>query len=125
MALNIPEGNQHVMPYLILPNALNFSQFVQDVFGATETVKHLHTDGSLRHAQIIIGDSTIMFANSTDRFPPMTAGLFIYVANADESYQKALDAGCTSVMEPADQDYGRACGVLDPFGNTWWITVVR
>ena len=125
MALNIPEGNQHVMPYLILPNALNFSQFVQDVFGATETVKHLHTDGTLRHAQIIIGDSTIMFANSTDRFPPMTAGLFIYVANADESYQKALDAGCTSVMEPADQDYGRACGVLDPFGNTWWITGAR
>ena len=125
MALNIPEGNQHVIPYLILPNALNFSQFVQDVFGATETVKHLHTDGSLMHAQVIIGDSTIMFANSTDRFPPMTAGLFIYVANADESYQKALDAGCTSVMEPADQDYGRACGVLDPFGNTWWITGAR
>lgn len=125
MALNIPEGNNHVMPYLILQGAAKFSDFVQKVFGARETMRHMNNDESLMHGQVIIGDSTLMFADSTERYPPMTAGLFIYVADADETYRKALDAGCSSVMEPADQEYGRACGVKDQFGNTWWITGVR
>ena len=45
--------------------------------------------------------------------------------NADESYKKAIDEGATTVMELSDQDYGRTCGVSDPFGNTWWITSVK
>jgi uncharacterized glyoxalase superfamily protein PhnB len=44
------------------------------------------------------------------------------VSDADRSYAAALAAGATSVMSPADQDYGRSCGVKDTNGNTWWIT---
>ncbi len=63
-----------------------------------------------------------MFADSTEDFKPRPAGLFIYVADADETYKTAIDAGATSIMEPANQSYGRSCGVADIFGNTWWIT---
>ena len=66
-----------------------------------------------------------MFADTTDKFKTSNAGLFIYVENADESYKKAIDEGATTVMELSDQDYGRTCGVSDPFGNTWWITSVK
>ncbi len=54
----------------------------------------------------------------------MNAGMFIYVDDADTAYQKALTAGATTVegQEPSDKEYGRACGIKDPFGNTWWIT---
>ena len=55
---------------------------------------------------------------------PATANMFVYVDNADARYKKAIDAGSETVMEPADQDYGRSCGVTDPFGNVWWITSV-
>jgi len=55
---------------------------------------------------------------------PLTASLFIYVNNADFSYAKALELGCTSVMELSDQPYGRTCGVKDVFGNVWWITSI-
>jgi uncharacterized glyoxalase superfamily protein PhnB len=51
--------------------------------------------------------------------------MFVYVDNADEIYQKALQEGAVSIMEPADQSYGRSCGVEDPYGNTWWITSVK
>ena len=44
--------------------------------------------------------------------------------NLSAADEKALQAGATSVMPPADQDYGRSCGVKDPCGNTWWITSV-
>lgn len=41
---------------------------------------------------------------------------------ADAVYERALKAGATSIMEPADQFYGdRHGGVTDPFGNQWWI----
>jgi len=55
---------------------------------------------------------------------PQPAGLFIYVENADEGFRKAKEAGAQVIMEPVDREYGRSCGVKDPFGNTWWITSV-
>ncbi len=124
MAINIPEGLNHVMPYLILQNADKFLEFVKTVFGAEENSMHRNEDGTIMHAQVKIGDSVLMFADSRQPWMPMPAGMFIYVANADESFRKALDAGGTVVMELSNQDYGRTCGVKDPCGNTWWITSV-
>ena len=63
-----------------------------------------------------------MFADSTEQYLPMPAGLFIYVDDADKTYQSALDNGATAVTELANQSYGRSGGVKDTFGNVWWIT---
>jgi uncharacterized glyoxalase superfamily protein PhnB len=42
--------------------------------------------------------------------------------DVDAVYQRALEAGATSNMEPADQPFGdRIAGVDDTFGNTWYI----
>jgi uncharacterized glyoxalase superfamily protein PhnB len=124
--MEIPSEHQTIMPYLIVPGAEKFSAFMQKVFGAEETFKRLREDEkTVMHAEIKIGNSTIMFADTTNKFKTSNAGLFIYVANADESYKKAIDEGATTVMELSDQDYGRTCGVSDPFGNTWWITSVK
>ncbi|RYE24130.1 MAG: VOC family protein [Sphingobacteriales bacterium] len=123
--LNLPEGYQTVMPYLIIPNAAGFLQFTKDVFGATEKMKRMRDEHTLMHGEVQIGGCTIMFAESTTEYPTQPAGLFICVADADATYQKALDAGATSIMPPADQDYGRSSGVKDPHGNTWWITKAK
>ena len=77
---------------------------------------------TVMHAEIMIGGSTIMFADSTDKFAVRNAGLFIYVNDANETFKKAIDNGSTVVTEMADQSYGRSGGVQDPFGNIWWVT---
>ncbi len=124
--MKIPNTHQTIMPYLILPGAEKFSAFMQKVFGAEETFKRMREDGkTVMHSEIQIGGSTIMFADATDQYKSSPAGLFIYVENADEAYKKAIDEGAATVMELSDQDYGRTCGVADPFGNTWWITSVK
>ena len=77
------------------------------------------------HAEILIEENCIMLGGSTDEWSVMTAGLFIYVADADATYRKALDAGATTVMELSDQSYGRTCGIKDLEGNTWWVTSIK
>ena len=96
--LAIPEGYQRVRPYLIIKNATAFFNFTKKVFEATEKIKIMLDDTHIRHAELHIGESTIMFADSNEEFKPQTAGLFVYVQDADETYSKALAEGAISVM---------------------------
>lgn len=123
--MNIPEGYNRVMPYLIIKNAEAFLDFTQKVFGATEKMKVLREDEqTIMHAEVFIGESTLMFANSTDDFPVMNCNMFIYVENVDGTHNKALELGAANIMAPSNRDYGRSSGITDPFGNTWWLTEV-
>lgn len=121
--MNIPKGHQALMPYLIMEDAAGFIDFIKTVFNAEMTHESIR-DGIVGHCEAQIGGSTIMFSQSRDQWKPATANMFIYVDDADERYKKAVEAGAQTIMEPADQDYGRSCGVTDPFGNVWWITSV-
>ena len=122
----IPEGNQAVMPYLMLKSAADFIRFTQEVFNATTNGDiHKRPDGEgIMHAEVMISGSTIMCCDTRDNWKATPANLFVYVPDADDAYQKALAAGATSVMALSNQEYGRTCGVQDPSGNVWWITTV-
>ncbi len=125
--MKIPPQYNQVMPYLILSGASDFKIFMQRVFGAEDQMTMADDNGSIRHGELKIGESVIMYADTTDQFHSNAAGMFIYVDDADLSYKKALAAGAAPVpgQEPSDKEYGRTCGVTDPFGNTWWITSVK
>jgi uncharacterized glyoxalase superfamily protein PhnB len=124
--MKIPEGYQAVMPYLILINSQAFIDFTQKVFNAELLNKHLRKDGkTIMHAEVQISGSVIMCAESTQEHPLKTSGLFVYVEDADQTYELALKNGAASKAEPANQEYGRSCGVTDPTGNTWWVTSVK
>jgi PhnB protein len=116
------QEQQTVVPYLIIPEAHKFFDFVQKVFNGEEKFRFMNDDQSLMHGEVNIGGSTIMFGDSGEQWQSQPAGLFINVENADETFQKALDNGATVIMGLEDKDYGRTGGVKDPFGNTWWIT---
>ncbi|MCX6620387.1 MAG: VOC family protein, partial [Acidobacteria bacterium] len=74
------------------------------------------------HAVVRIGDSALELSEAHRSFQPLPANLHLYVQDADATYRDALTAGATSTLEPYDAPYGdRASGVIDPFGNTWWI----
>jgi len=63
-----------------------------------------------------------MLADAMMDMKPMPANLYVYVEDADAVFKKALQAGGTSVKEPADMFYGDRAGcVKDPSGNTWWV----
>lgn len=121
--LNIPEGYQTLMPYLILKDANGFWDWAQAVLGATEKMKTMSQDGAtIAHAELFIDGSTLMLATASEQWPVNTAGLFVYVPDVDAVYSRGIAHGATSIMPPADMPYGRTCGLADPFGNVWWPT---
>jgi uncharacterized glyoxalase superfamily protein PhnB len=118
----IPEGYHTVTPYLIVPGVPKLIDFLKAAFGAEETHRMAGPDGTVMHAQVRIGDSVVMMAEAAGPWKPMPAGIYLYVEDTDATYRRALEAGATSLMEPADQFYGdRSAGVKDPSGNSWWI----
>jgi len=124
--MKIPKGHQVIMPYLILNDAKKFIDFVVDVFNAELVFSTMREDNkTLMHSEIQINGSTIMLSGSTEQWKPVKGNLFIYVQDADETYKKAIAAGSATILEPRDENYGRACGVSDPFENVWWITSVK
>jgi PhnB protein len=125
--MKIPEEYTPLMPYLIVKGADDFRKFMTVVFDAKDQLIVPNEDGSLMHGELKIGNAVVMFAEAGGQFQVMNAGMFIYVDNADATYKRALAAGAVTVegQEPSDKDYGRTCGVKDPFGNTWWITSVK
>jgi PhnB protein len=117
-----PAGYSSVSPYLIIDGAQDTIAFLRAVFDAVE-LRHVELEnGKLRHAELRIDDSVIMLADSTERSPSIPAHLHIYVLDVDATYQRALQAGATSIQEPIRRDVGdKLGGVRDAGGTTWWI----
>src|SRR5215475_8923012 len=119
----IPEGYHTITPYLVVDGAEKIIHFLKEAFEAkTAFEPTMRPDGKIMHAELKVGDSMVMISDSSERAQATSVMLYLYVPNVDACYQKALKAGATSLMVPADQFYGdRSGGVMDPAGNRWHI----
>ena len=110
-----PKGWHTVTPRIVVHDAEQLVGFLRRVFGAT---------GDYRPdlpSVIKIGDSLVMVSNAGIR-DPMPAFLYVYVADTDTTYRRALQAGASSLEEPSDMPYGDRRGMVsDEWGNTWQI----
>lgn len=122
MGINpVPDGYHTVNPYLVCDQVEPIIEFATKAFGAQINKSMESEDGSIRHAEIQIGSSPVMLGKSGDG-SVMSCMLYLYVADVDAVYQRAIEAGGESVMGPADMYYGdRNAGVRDAAGNQWWI----
>ena len=118
----IPEGYHSVTPYLLVDGVAGLIDFLKQAFDAEERERFSRPDGTIMHAEVRIGDSIVMMGEPTGELKPMPASMHLYVDDSDATYTRALQAGATSTMEPAEEFYGdRMAGVMDPAGNYWWI----
>lgn len=128
----IPTGYHSVTPYINVKGAVEALEFYQKAFSAKEIMRLTMNDGSIAHAEIEIGNSKIMLAESREQWDnksPQDLGgspvcLCIYVADVDAVFAQALAAGATVTgdMGVKDQFYGDRTGSLtDPFGHKWTI----
>jgi uncharacterized glyoxalase superfamily protein PhnB len=75
------------------------------------------------HAEIQIDDSVIMIGDSSEKFPPVQIVMHVYVANVDETFKKAVDAGCEIIEQPTvrEGDPDKRATFKDFSGNTWSV----
>ncbi|THF51590.1 VOC family protein [Flavobacterium supellecticarium] len=120
--MKIPDQYLPVMPYIITDHAEAFLDFTKKVLDAREQlIVPGEGNRTIMHGEIRIGDAVIMFAQKPDNYETRSCGMFIYVADVDTVYQKALLQKAVSLMPPVRQNYGYTAGFEDPFGNQWWV----
>lgn len=121
----IPPDRPCLSPYLIVKDAPALIQFLQASFDGELLHRSDGPGGRVMHAQVRVGDSTVMLSEAQPEWPESATHLHLYVEDVDATYHRALKHGGTSVQVVEDQFYGdRTGGVKDPCGNTWWVASV-
>jgi PhnB protein len=130
--------SRSIMPFLCIEGAASAVEFYQRVFGATVLMREEEPTGIVSHAMLKLGDTTVMLSDptSTDvkqndvhglsRSPQSLGGspvhLYLYVADVDDVFRRALEAGSKAIDEPEDREWGdRTAGIEDPYGHIWWL----
>jgi uncharacterized glyoxalase superfamily protein PhnB len=118
-----PEGMKTVNPYLMVEHVEQLITFIELVFDGKPKYKLDRPDGSVMHAEIIVGDSIIMVGEPMKEYGSFPTSIYIYVPDCDKVYKDAIQHGAKSVMVPTDMKHAgeRYGGVKDPYGNLWWI----
>lgn len=119
-----PKGHNTVNPFVIVPDTKGFIDFVEKVFGGKEA-RHVRTpdkDGSIIHAEINVGNATIMLFDRKPDWSFTPAFLQIYVSDMENCLKKAVENGA-HIVTPVSDFYGgyQLARILDPWNNLWWL----
>jgi len=128
---SIPDGFHSLTPHLVVSDAAGAIEFYEQAFGAEEIMRAPAPSGDrLMHAEVRIGDSILMMSDTYPEFGgqnPQDLGgsplaINLYCDDVDAMVDKAVAAGATVSMPPADMFWGdRYARLLDPFGHIWAI----
>jgi len=124
----MPSGYRTIAPYIIVPRASDFIEFLTTAFGGTERFRVPRGPGSefIMHAEVAIGNSIIELADANEQIPAAPTAIHLYVDDADSFFARAIEAGATSIYEVGDHVSGDQQGaVRDPFGNLWYVAMVQ
>jgi PhnB protein len=126
-----PAAQQTATAYLIVKGAARAIEFYKQAFGATEIMR-LHGPGeNIGHAEIRIGNTTIMLSDEFPDYGSLSAQtlggspvkIHLSVDDVDAVAARAVAAGAKVLHPVQDQFYGERSGQFaDPFGYTWMIS---
>ena len=131
-------------PYIVVSDARRAMDWYVEVFSAQRRGEpHVNADGTIGHAEVGVGDAVLMFSEASDLWPdvPVRApdspatfshSLHLEMDDVDGVTERARRRGASVEREPADQPYGRASVIVDPFWHRWillrrpaWATRLR
>ncbi|MEU9392934.1 VOC family protein [Streptomyces sp. NPDC048324] len=119
---HVPEGYTTVAPWVVTDDTGAFLDFVTHAFGGEELARVATESGAIGHAEIRVGDTVVLAFDRRPDWPVMPSLLRVFVADADEAFSRAVEAGARIVTPLADDAFGQRGGrVKDPFGTIWWV----
>jgi PhnB protein len=126
------EPQQSVTAYLAVNDAARAIEFYKQAFGAVETFRLNGPGDKIGHAQIRIGNTTVMLSDESPDYGVLSAQtiggspvrMHLDVSDADAFVARAVAAGAKIVSPMKDQFYGDRSGrISDPFGFTWIVAM--
>jgi PhnB protein len=115
-------GAPTIQPFLQPLRAEPVIEFLTSAFDATETGRAATPDGVILHTTLKLGNSSMELIDAAGIYQPMPGMFYLYVADADAIYARAVECGAEPISAPTDQPYGDRNGtVKDVAGNTWYI----
>jgi PhnB protein len=124
----MPSGYHTIAPYIIVPRAGEFIEFLTKAFAGTERFRVPRGAGPqfIMHAEVAIGNSIVELADANEQFPAAPMAIHLYFDDADAFFARAIGAGASSIYEVGDHVSGdRQGAVRDPFGNVWYIAMIQ
>jgi PhnB protein len=118
-----PEGYATVNPFIITRDADGLINFLKQVFPTVERpqARTIDDDGLLLHAELVIGDTTVMLAERKPDWPYTPSLLQVYVADVSATLETARQLGATVITEPTEFFGDTFSRIRDSWGNLWWI----
>ena len=118
----LPKDRPILQTCLSVKDAAKLRDFIVQVFDVPVHECHTDPSGVLRHAELKFGGAALMLGEACGEFGPLTSSFYVYVPDCDAAFQRAIEAGATSVSPPVTQFYGDRHGSLrDAWGNLWSI----
>ena len=115
-----------ITPYLLCEDVAAQLDFLARAFGFEEVLRFAADDGTINHAEMRLGDATIMLGDpGADFRNPAALGaatvlIHVDVEDADALHERAVAAGAQIDQPPANQKYGaRRFDAHDPEGHAW------
>lgn len=127
MAKAIPDGYGTITAHMTVSDIDRTIEWYKNGLGAEELYRMPGPGGAIMHAEFKLGNSIFMIAQAgmMDAKSPKElggthGGLLIYTEDCDALFNRAVAAGATVKMPPADQFWGdRWAMVVDPSGHEW------
>ncbi len=123
----LPPGYGSINPFVAVRGpggASAFIRFAEAVLGARETLAAhtLDADDLLIHAELQIGDSTVMLCDAKPHWQFTPGLLQVYVSDAAAVVERAQGHGAAVITDPTDFHGGqRLARFQDPWHNIWWL----
>lgn len=120
------QTHSKVSAYIMAYEAPRVIDFMRDVLGGEVLLRLDRDDGTIMHASVNIGGSTVMISDGSQQYPSFPVWMHVYVDDVDATYTKALEWGAEPIEAPASKPDGdRRGGVKDKSGNIWWFAAVK
>jgi PhnB protein len=127
-------NNPALIPHLAVNDGEAAIAFYQQAFGAVLEAKHPADDGKrLMHVHMTLGAGALFLhddfpeygdqgAKAPTRLGGASCTLHLEVADADATWERAVQAGASVLMPLDNQFWGMRYGqIKDPFGHIWSI----
>jgi PhnB protein len=119
-----------ITPHLGVDDPGAALDFYARAFGAQELVRLTLPDGSVAHAEMLVGGGLVTLGKAIPEYhlrapspdEPVHVSITFFTDDVDAVHARAVEAGATATTPVADQFHGDRVGTIrDPFGHRWNI----